>query len=155
MFHISAATTDRGYKIASWIEGDRVEEVLQYVQYDQHTLVESIRQKLEDALEQSQLNVSDARRMMKTYRRGLRGYTYLNTSDSQKIEQNEPKTRFKRNRIINHNPKDMSHCKPYPTNPYVNASFPSRDHTFDVTNPYTKEKLFSFHFVMRMLLKMR
>ena len=95
--HISAATTDRGYKIASWIEGDRIEEVLQYVQYDQHTLVESIRQKLEDALEQSQLNVSDARRMMKTYRRGLRGYTYLNNSvDSQKIEQNVPQDNFQK-----------------------------------------------------------
>ena len=70
---------------------------MQYVQYDQHTLVESIRQKLEDALEQSQLNVSDARRMMKTYRRGLRGYTYLNNSvDSQKIEQNEPKDNFQK-----------------------------------------------------------
>lgn len=41
----------------------------------------------------------------------------------------------------------MSHCKPYPTNPYVNASFSfSSDHTFDVTNPYTKEKLLSLPF---------
>ena len=58
-----------------------------------------------------------------------------------------PKTSFKRNRIINHNPKDRSHCKPYPTNPYVNASFSfSSDHNFDVTNPYTKEKLLSLPF---------
>ena len=34
----------------------------------------------------------------------------------------------------------MSYFKPYPTNPYVNASFSfSSDHNFDVTNPYTKE----------------
>ena len=69
-----------------------MEEVLQYVQYDQHTLIESIRQKLEDALEQAQLDVSDARRMMKTYRRGLRGYTYLNSAvDSQTIKQKDSK----------------------------------------------------------------
>ena len=79
--HISATTTDRGYKIESWIEGDRIEEVLQYVQYEEHSLVESIRQKLEEAMEQNHLNVSEARRMMKTYRRGLRGYTYLNNDE--------------------------------------------------------------------------
>ena len=80
--HISATTTDRGYKIVSWIEGDRIEEVLQYVQYEEHALVESIRQKLEDAMEDDNLSVAEARRMMKTYRRGL-SYTYLNEEHMQ------------------------------------------------------------------------
>ena len=36
----------------------------------------------------------------------------------------------------------MSYFKPYPSSPYVNASFSfSSDHTFDVRNPYTNEKL--------------
>ena len=41
----------------------------------------------------------------------------------------------------------MSYFKPYPSQPYVNASFSiSSDHNFDVINPYTKEKLLSLPF---------
>ena len=60
--------------------------------FNQYTLIESIRQKLEDALEQGQLDVSDARQMMKTYRLGVSRYSYLNSAiDSQTVKQKDSK----------------------------------------------------------------
>ena len=66
-----------GYRIHNVVEGDTVTEVLGYVQYDRGNLVELIRSAAEDALRTGRLTAEESARLLRDYRSGLDGYTYL------------------------------------------------------------------------------
>jgi len=74
--HVRAADNARGYRIDGFVEGDRCEEVLRYMQYDPDALFEQIRSAAEHAVDDG-LPLVDGKRLIKAFRRGLAGYTYL------------------------------------------------------------------------------
>jgi len=59
------------------IEGDTVEEVLQYVQYDPESLKRAMRLDVEAACKQNRLTLGEGKSLLKFYDDGLEGYTYL------------------------------------------------------------------------------
>jgi arginine decarboxylase len=66
-----------GWEIDEVIEGDTVEEVLSYVQYDVPDLKRAMRLDVEAACRQGRLTLSEGKSLLKYYDDGLEGYTYL------------------------------------------------------------------------------
>jgi arginine decarboxylase len=69
--------TPKGYKIEHVVKGDTMKEVLGYVQYDIEDLIESIRQKAEQALLEKRITIEESQRLLQNYERSLEQYTYL------------------------------------------------------------------------------
>jgi arginine decarboxylase len=69
--------TPRGYEIKHVVKGDTVSEVLGYVQYNTEDLVESIRRRTEQALQENRITLQEAQRLLQNYERSLSSYTYL------------------------------------------------------------------------------
>jgi arginine decarboxylase len=69
--------TPKGYKIEHVVKGDTMKEVLGYVQYDIEDMVESVRQKAEQALLDKRIAIDESQRLLKNYERSLEQYTYL------------------------------------------------------------------------------
>jgi hypothetical protein len=61
------------------VEGDTVQEVLSYVQYDRPSLVRQIRNAVEAALSNKTISLEESRLLLRYYEDGLNGYTYLDT----------------------------------------------------------------------------
>ena len=74
--HVRLAA-DGQYAVEHVVEGDDVGEVLQYVQYDRRTLIESVRRKAERAVREGRIGLEDSARLRVRYEEGLREYTYL------------------------------------------------------------------------------
>jgi arginine decarboxylase len=68
---------EEGWDIDEVIEGDTVEEVLQYVQYDIADMKRAMRQDIEAACRQGRLTFAEGKSLLKFYDDGLEGYTYL------------------------------------------------------------------------------
>ena len=73
--HISV--TDDGYKIDQIIDGETVEEVLEYVQYNPKKLVRKLEQWVTKGVKEGKLSLEEGKEFLSTYRSGLYGYTYL------------------------------------------------------------------------------
>jgi arginine decarboxylase len=69
--------TPKGYKIEHVVKGDTMKEVVGYVQYDVEDLIESIRQKAEQALLENRIEISEAQLLLQNYEHSLSQYTYL------------------------------------------------------------------------------
>jgi arginine decarboxylase len=65
------------WEIEEVIEGDTVEEVLRYVQYDPEDLKRAMRLDIEAACRQGRLTLAEGKSLLKYYDDGLEGYTYL------------------------------------------------------------------------------
>ena len=65
------------WQIDEVIEGDTVEEVLRYVQYDIDDMKRAMRLDIEAACRQGRLTVAEGKSLLKFYDDGLEGYTYL------------------------------------------------------------------------------
>ncbi|MDX2146866.1 MAG: biosynthetic arginine decarboxylase [Planctomycetota bacterium] len=65
------------WEIDEVIEGDTVEEVLQYVQYDIADMKKAMRLDIEAACRQGRLTLAEGKSLLKFYDDGLEGYTYL------------------------------------------------------------------------------
>jgi arginine decarboxylase len=63
-------------------EGDTVRDVLGYVGYDGRELVQRVRQASERALKFGKITPREAKALLRAYRSGLDGYTYLERSDT-------------------------------------------------------------------------
>jgi arginine decarboxylase len=74
--HVSV-DPDGGYSIDCVLEGDTVTEVLGYVGYNRGELVTRVRLACEKALRRGDLQLEDSRRLLRAFRQGLDGYTYL------------------------------------------------------------------------------
>jgi arginine decarboxylase len=59
------------------VEGDTVEEVLRYVQYDIEDMKRAMRLDIEAACRQGRLTLGEGKSLLKFYDEGLEGYTYL------------------------------------------------------------------------------
>lgn len=69
--------TPKGYQIEHVVKGDTMTEVVGYVQYDVEDLVESIRKRTEQALQEKQITLAESQRLLQTYEQSLSRYTYL------------------------------------------------------------------------------
>ena len=65
-----------GYEFVSEIEGDTVEDVLTYVEYDAKEMRRNFRQSAEEAVRDGLITAADRRDIVSSYENGLRGYTY-------------------------------------------------------------------------------
>ena len=65
------------WEIEEVIEGDTVEEVLAYVQYDVPDIKRAMRLDVEAACRQGRLTLTEGKSLLKYYDDGLEGYTYL------------------------------------------------------------------------------
>ncbi|NES25436.1 MAG: arginine decarboxylase, partial [Symploca sp. SIO3E6] len=68
--------TPRGYEIEQVVKGDTVTEVLSYVQYDAEDLLENIRRRTEQALQERQITIEESQLLLQNYERSLSSYTY-------------------------------------------------------------------------------
>ncbi|MCC6659633.1 MAG: biosynthetic arginine decarboxylase [Phycisphaerales bacterium] len=77
--HAVHISVDRagGWVIDEVIEGDTVEEVLQYVQYDIADMKRAMRLDVEAACRQQRLTLGEGKALLKYFDDGLEGYTYL------------------------------------------------------------------------------
>jgi arginine decarboxylase len=66
-----------GYAVEHVVEGDSVDDVLRYVEYDRRELVEKVRRTIETALRRGEITLEESARLRKRYEQGLREYTYL------------------------------------------------------------------------------
>ncbi len=65
------------YRVESIVRGDRVAEVLSYVQYDSQDLLETMHRRTETALQNKDLTLEEAQKLLQNYARSLNSYTYL------------------------------------------------------------------------------
>lgn len=70
-------TDDGGYQIDDFIPGDRVNEVLNYVQFSAEKLVERMRKEVDKAVRSGRITSREARQYLRFYEEGMDGYTYL------------------------------------------------------------------------------
>ena len=71
--------TPEGYQIEHVVKGDTMKEVLGYVQYDSEDLIENIRRRSEQALQENRITLQEAQRLLQNYERSLSSYTYLSS----------------------------------------------------------------------------
>ena len=79
--HLSAPDAGGGYRLEHVVEGDRVGDVLSYVEYDKAELVRRVRQTAERAVRAGRLTFEQSAAFMRRYEEGLAGYTYLEDID--------------------------------------------------------------------------
>jgi len=73
--HISV--DDKGYSIDQIFDGETVEEVLSYVQYNPKKLVRQLEVWVTKSVKQGKISLEEGREFLSNYRSGLYGYTYL------------------------------------------------------------------------------
>jgi arginine decarboxylase len=71
--------TPQGYQIEHVVKGDTMKEVLGYVQYDSEDLVENIRRRAEQALQENRITLPEAQLLLQNYEQSLSRYTYLSS----------------------------------------------------------------------------
>ena len=69
--------SDGRYRIEHLVDGDTVQEVLSYVQYDRRVLSEKVRRTIETALRNGDITLEESALLRRRYEQGLSGYTYL------------------------------------------------------------------------------
>lgn len=75
--HVGLPESGRGYRLEHVVEGDRVSDVLSYVEYDRNELVRRVRQTAEAAVRAGRISFEESAAFMRRYEEGLAGYTYL------------------------------------------------------------------------------
>ncbi len=65
------------WEFSQEVEGDTVNEVLSYVQYQSQELIEALRISIEKALKEGRLSNEDSAKLKKRYKEALESYTYL------------------------------------------------------------------------------
>ncbi|NJL83555.1 MAG: biosynthetic arginine decarboxylase [Chloroflexaceae bacterium] len=69
--------TPKGYQVEYVVKGDTIAEVLGYTQYNPEDLVETIRRRTEQALQEHRISLKESQRLLQNYEHSLRSYTYL------------------------------------------------------------------------------
>jgi len=68
---------DGNVEYAHEIAGDTVADVLSYVEYDTHDMIDNVRAIAEKAVRDNRITPEDRREIMSAYEDGMRGYTYF------------------------------------------------------------------------------
>jgi arginine decarboxylase len=67
----------KGYQIQHSVKGDTIAAVLSYVQYNPKDLLENMRHRTEQALQEKRITLDDAQLLLQDYEQSLNAYTYL------------------------------------------------------------------------------
>jgi arginine decarboxylase len=70
---------DGDYKIERVVQGDAIDDVLRYMQYERSDLVRRVREAAEDALRRGAVQLRETSLLLNRFRDGLAGYTYLSS----------------------------------------------------------------------------
>lgn len=70
-----------GYNVDHVVQGDTVSDVLTYVSYHKHELIELVRKAAEQGILKGELEKSEAKLLLQHYEQGLAGYTYFEDGD--------------------------------------------------------------------------
>ena len=73
---------EHGYSIDNVVQGDTIDEVLAYVQYDKRDLLRRVRRAGEEAVRRGSLKMERSAWLLRRFEEGLMGYTYLSREDS-------------------------------------------------------------------------
>ncbi|QJB58284.1 biosynthetic arginine decarboxylase [Pseudodesulfovibrio sp. zrk46] len=65
------------YDFVGELEGDSVEDILSYVEYDTRALLNRFRETAEDAVRKGRITPTQRREILQAYKNGLQGYTYF------------------------------------------------------------------------------
>ncbi len=68
---------DGNYEVEHLVDGDNVNEVLSYVQYDLHNLAERVRKTIEASLREGRISLQESALLRRRYDQGLSDYPYL------------------------------------------------------------------------------
>ena len=68
---------DGDYEVEHLVDGDNVNEVLSYVQYDLRSLSERVRRTIEASLRAGRISLQESALLRRRYDQGLADYTYL------------------------------------------------------------------------------
>ncbi len=74
---VHVSLDEAGYRVDHVVEGDTVTDVLGYVEFRKHELVEKMRQATEQAVREGRLSLEESALLVSRYDQGLRSYTYL------------------------------------------------------------------------------
>lgn len=74
---VHVSTSETGYKIEQIIDGETVEDVLEYAQYNAKKLVRTVEAWVMSSVKQGRISLDEGKEFLSTYRSGLYGYTYL------------------------------------------------------------------------------
>jgi arginine decarboxylase len=69
--------TPKGYQIQYVVKGDTIQEVLSYVQYNPEDLLEKVRRRTEQAVQENKITLEQSQLLLENYEKSLRSYTYL------------------------------------------------------------------------------
>ena len=72
-----ASVKDGSYHIDQIFDGETVEEVLEYVQYNPKKLVRQLEIWVTKSVKQGKISLEEGKEFLSNYRSGLYGYTYL------------------------------------------------------------------------------
>ncbi len=74
---VSVRFDEKGYyEFVNEIQGDTVEDVLSYVEYDTKYIRNSLRKKAETAVHKGRISANERKSILEVFENGLRGYTY-------------------------------------------------------------------------------
>ena len=86
-------------RLAHILRGERVKDVLAYVEYGEVDLLPRLREELESALELGSITYEESALLWRRYEEGLRGYTYLTRPGATTLGQPDPKETTSENSI--------------------------------------------------------
>ncbi len=72
---------DGSYHVDHVVEGEAVQDVLDYVEYERKDLIEKVRQTTETALRKGEISLEESTALRKRYLQGLEEYTYLSRDE--------------------------------------------------------------------------
>ena len=72
---------DGSYDFVREFQGDRIADVLSYVEYDTRIMTEEFRQRAERAVKAGKITAAKRKQMMKAFKDSLDGYTYFEKED--------------------------------------------------------------------------
>jgi len=80
---------EAGYYIEETIEGTTMEKVLSLVQYSDNDLTRRMKRQFDQAIREDRLRPNEGMRLLNSYTRGLKGYTYLDLGKYKPAEEGE------------------------------------------------------------------
>ncbi len=74
---VHVTVNNNGYEIKKIIDGETVDEVLGYVQYNSKSMVRSVEKWVASSMKEGKISSKEGKEFLDNYRSGLFGYTYL------------------------------------------------------------------------------
>lgn len=74
---VHVSVNEKGYNIEQIIDGETVEDVLEYVQYNPKKLVRTLETWVTKSVKNGKISLEEGKEFLSNYRSGLYGYTYL------------------------------------------------------------------------------